>query len=353
MTKKFDTRGIGIVNRKVKTKEPEPVPRIKNFMVKQNIPMPPKSSPIPRVDREDLIVKTANEFILEDFKEELNSIDPFKKVNKIVKIERIKDGALPQLNVIIPDKWPSIILAPLYDIHRASPEHDNNYFLRCIKWIRDTDNVISFLGGDALETAGKHSVGDSDYKRTMTTSGEFKTILKELAPIRDKLLFNMPGNHEDRMFKEMGFDIAEEFSDRLDLEHFQDYCFIVIYWRGLKFKIGTHHGAGGGTSVSAKANIARKEIVNGYDLDAMITGHLHDETFNKMMRFVFNTRTNTFVQRESVGLICSSFVKSGIGQGSYSAKKRMGVTKVELSYLELLDDGTIRKISNAEGDRSF
>src|SRR2546428_380568 len=53
-----------------------------------------------------------------------------------VTIERPKSG-YPELIVTVPDDWPHVQLAPLYDVHFGHRLHASDQFLRHTNWLAD------------------------------------------------------------------------------------------------------------------------------------------------------------------------------------------------------------------------
>src|SRR5512135_795161 len=70
-------------------------------------------------------------------------------MNKL-KIERPRSD-FPELFVTVPDSWPSIVLAPLYDVHLGHDNHDAALFKKHVDWIRRTPNTLTWNGGDLIE----------------------------------------------------------------------------------------------------------------------------------------------------------------------------------------------------------
>src|SRR5258706_2467659 len=87
-----------------------------------------------------------------------------KRQPREVQIER-PESDFPELIVTVPDSWPSITWAPLYDVHIGSRHHDAPLFARHLKWLRNTPHVITWGGGDLIENASKLSIGAGVYEQ--------------------------------------------------------------------------------------------------------------------------------------------------------------------------------------------
>ena len=82
----------------------------------------------------------------------------FKK--RVVSLVR-PESEFPELTVTVPDSWKSVQLAPLYDVHIGSGDHDAELFQKHLEWIAKTPNVLTWNGGDMVENATKYSPGAS------------------------------------------------------------------------------------------------------------------------------------------------------------------------------------------------
>lgn len=158
----------------------------------------------------------------EEFKSRIERLqEKFKK--KEVKIYK-PESEFPELVVVVPDSWNTIQLAPLFDVHIGSGDHDAELFQRHLDWIARTPGVLSWNGGDMVENAVKDSPGASSLVQKGTPNEQLFRAAKQLAPIQHKMLFAIPGNHEDRTFNVAGLDGAEQLAEHLKLPYFPDYC---------------------------------------------------------------------------------------------------------------------------------
>jgi hypothetical protein len=268
----------------------------------------------------------------------------FKKRSvKIIKPE----SEFPELTVIVPDSWTSINLAPLYDVHVGSGDHDEALFAKHLEWIRTTPNVLTWNGGDMVENATKYSPGASAICQKGTPNQQLFDAAKKLTAIQHKLLFAIPGNHEDRTFNEAGLDGAAQLAEHLRLPYFSDYCFLTIKWRGNNFRICAHHGAGGAQTPGAQRNAARKEMPWAH-FDMFWTGHLHQPMADVVYQTDFDQSNGRSFERDGVVIISPSYVKYF---GGYAAKKRMTPGCRGLIAAVLNDDGRIDISLHARGKR--
>lgn len=268
----------------------------------------------------------------------------FKK--RPVRIEK-PESEFPELIVTVPDSWPKIQLAPLYDVHMGSAEHDSELFQKHMKWLIETPNVLTFDGGDMWENATKYSPGASVVVQQGSPNSQLFKAVETIAPIQHKMLFKLPGNHEDRTFNEAGLDSGQQFAEHLKIPFFGDYCFCTLRWRGNNFRLAAHHGSGAATTAGAQRNAARKDMPWA-KFDIYWTGHLHQPMADVVFQTDFDQKTNRMVERNAVVMISPSYLRYF---GGYAAKKRLAPGMRGLGVLTLEADGRIDVSLHARGKR--
>ena len=258
-------------------------------------------------------------------------------------IFKVEETDFPELEIVIPDDWENIILAPLYDVHIGSREFDEALFLKHRDWIASTPNIISWNGGDMFENLLDPKMGHTH----LSPEEQIAESLKLIAPIQHKLMFALPGNHEDRTAATSGMSSARRLADYLRIPFFSDYCIATIKWRGNTFRLVAHHGAGGGTTPGAQRNAARKELA-WLRPDMLWSGHLHQPFVDTVYNTDFDQKTGRMFERSSVVVVSPSYLKFF---GGYAAKKRMAPGTRGLTAAILQDDGRIDVNVHARGKR--
>lgn len=276
-----------------------------------------------------------------EFETELLQIQKtFKKT--VVKVEQ-PVSKFPELTVTVPDSWGTIQLAPLYDVHIGSAQHDAKLFAKHLKWLAETPNVLSWNGGDMIE-----NITDSKMGHTVTSNEEqIFTATKSLASVRHKLLFSLPGNHEARTYKNSQTSTGKRIADNMQLPYFTDYCFMTIKWRGMNFRVLTHHGAGGAQTAGAQLNSARKELA-WTTADIIWTGHLHQNKVDVVYRVDYDQQNGGAFERDTIVIISPSYLDFF---GGYAAASRMAPGVRGLSVAVLNPDGRIDASVHARGKR--
>jgi hypothetical protein len=130
--------------------------------------------------------------------------------------------------------------------------------------------------GDGGECVTKASKGDV-YTQTMSPMEQQNMLVKLLAPIKDKGLFGIKGNHGARIYKETGLDFDETLCAKLGIP----YLGTSAFWH-LKlgkesttlFSIFSHHGTDSGVSLASKVTKGQA-FDRTYIADAILTAHSH------------------------------------------------------------------------------
>jgi len=260
-----------------------------------------------------------------------------------VRIDR-PTSDFPELVVTVPDRWPYIKLAPLYDVHHGHELHAGKMFLRDMDRMSREPYLLTFNGGDLIENAVLGSPGI--FSQTDKPHDQFDAAARILKPIRDKMIFAIPGNHEARTYRFTGFDLGRAFADSLGIEYFPDYCFCTIHWRGNRFRLAAHHGTGAAQTAGGQRNAARKDMP-WLKADIYWTGHLHQPIADLAYQVDYDS-VGRMYSRSSLVIISPSYLRYF---GGYAAQKRYAPGVIGLTPVTLYPDGRMEASVIARGKR--
>lgn len=263
-----------------------------------------------------------------------------------VKLTR-PESEYPELIVDVPDSWPHVDLAPLYDVHLGADGHDREKFRKHLEWLRKTKYVLSFNGGDMFDNASKLSIGEGVYSQDGSPQNQIRESALWLAAVRHKFLFSLPGNHEDRSGI-MGLDAARTLAWLLDTPYYPDFCMCLIRFAGRKFRLLAHHGTGAANSPGGQRNAARKDVSWAGCFDIFWTGHLHAPISDPIYRIDYG-KDDRIVERNAIAVISPSYLRYF---GTYAAKKRFQPGQRGLTLLRLNRDGRIDSSLYVHGTRN-
>lgn len=236
----------------------------------------------------------------------------------------------------------------LSDLHLGSKEADITTLKKIIDFIKNTPECYCILLGDILDTALKNSKTDI-YSETLSLMDAQKLALELLSPIKHKVLAMTPGNHENRVWKEVGIDLSLWLAEKLGLENaYRNNGIALTVQFGqdqnkspFRLNIFGQHGAyGGGRKLGAAMNAL--EDLDGIvgNADIYIRAHTHQPIQGSRNVFLFNENGN--VSRNTKYYFNSPSV---MNYGGYAFDKGYKPTDDSPCYLN------IRAVSERKGSK--
>jgi hypothetical protein len=173
---------------------------------------------------------------------------------------------------------PAITLYPIGDFHYGSRQCNIPFIKQVVDEIKHTKNAWWVGMGDMMENAIMGSKSDM-YTQTVSPKEQIKEIVDLLKPIKDKGLFMIAGNHEQRTMRAVGLIPEDHIALQLDIPYKGFSCYAVLQTKShhepLCFSCYFHHNYGGGYTNGGKVNRAdslRKFVPTA---DATFSGHFH------------------------------------------------------------------------------
>ena len=236
----------------------------------------------------------------------------------------------------------------LSDMHIGDANADLPTLKRIIEHIKNTPNMYVILLGDILNTALKTSKSDI-YSETLNIMDAQKLALQLLLPIKDKILAMTPGNHENRVWKEVGIDLSLWLAEKLEVQdrYRNNNIALTIQFgsdvNGNPFRLnifGQHGAYGGGRRLGAAMNAL--EDLDGIvgNADIYIRAHTHQPIQGSRNIFLFDDKGN--IHRRTKYYFNSPSV---LNYGGYAAEKGYKPTDDTPCYLN------IRAISTRKGSK--
>ncbi len=194
-----------------------------------------------------------------------------------------------------------IEIYPISDVHFGALEHMEREWTAFCNMILQKPNAYLILGGDLINNNTRSSVG-SPWDDTIRPREQKKRMVEFLAPIKDRILCSVGGNHEARSLKDADDDPAYDIMTKLDLEHLyrQNMCFMKVSLGHRKddnspvqsYTFAVTHGSGGGIYTGATVNRNERfgNVIEG--LDCLIVGHTHKGTITKPSKIVIDRKNN-------------------------------------------------------------
>lgn len=227
-----------------------------------------------------------------------------------------------------------ITIVPISDVHLGAAECMEQEFIKFVNLVKETPNLFITLGGDLIDNGTKSSVTDV-FRATMPPHQQKREMANILAPIRDRILCCVPGNHERRSGKDADDDPAFDIMCKLDIEdRYRENMAIVKIQLGEKeaksgyrynsiyrptYVLVVTHGAGGGMLTGAAVNRGERfgYIVDG--MDVLIVGHTHKPFVTQPGKLKIDPYNNQ-VKLVPFKVICAT---SWLQYGGYAARKML------------------------------
>lgn len=225
-------------------------------------------------------------------------------------------------------------------MHIGDPAFDADKFFRYREWVQKTPNAYVILNGDILNTAIKSSVSDI-YGETMNPKESLNTAVKIFDPIKDRILCIVGGNHERRIYKDVGFDISEVLAEKLGAYYAGDECYLKIKLGKATGKKGNGlpiiyscyitHGWGSGRTPGSKVNNLAK-LADIVLADVYIASHTHFMTSHQDIYLVPDKSHNKLIEMKRTFVSSGAFLKrAGYAVTKGYPHSKLGSPRVRLA----------------------
>lgn len=238
------------------------------------------------------------------------------------------------LNLIIktyPKEQSILRVYAIGDVHVGSPEFNESAIRKKIRIIEEDPFAALVLCGDLGDFGLKNSRSNV-YKQLLDPKQQMSYILDLFSPIKDKIAAAVPGNHEERVTREVGtcpmYDLCVLWGIP---EVYRENVAIT------KFSFGCRHGKQqyvfiGVTSHGSSRNKHHK-YMGGFDnADFSISAHTHNPEYSPQGRIRIDRQHGTASHVPYKEIVVDAHLKPG----GYGMKREYEIpAPPELQYLEL------------------
>ena len=228
---------------------------------------------------------------------------------------------------------PEVKLYFIGDLHAGAIEANTKGWDSFVHTVLSEPHSYLCILGDMMNNATRSSVSNvfddamSMYPRPREQK---KYLVNSLAPLTERILCIVPGNHEGRSTKDADDEPLYDVACKLDLEdvYRPNIAFMKLSIGGRsdgdKFKpmqvytVAVTHGAGGGIYTGATVN-RNERFAYVLDVDILAVGHTHKGTVSKPSRIRIDPFNNTVTQRSMTVISCCSW----LSYGGYAMKKML------------------------------
>lgn len=244
---------------------------------------------------------------------------------------------LNDLDLIIkqyPEDMNTLHVYAIGDVHVGSPQYNDEVIRRKIQIIRDDPIAAVCICGDLGDFGLKNSKTNV-YQATMQPREQQEYILDLFAPIADKITACVPGNHEERISKEVGttcplynicvlLGVPEVYRENVAITKY-----IFGSQEGNRNKRNAFIGV---TSHGSTRNKHRKFIAGFDGADFFIAGHTHQSEYAQHAKIKIDSVHETAKHVPYKEII----VDANLDPGGYGLKKEYEIAPAhELQFLEL------------------
>ena len=234
-------------------------------------------------------------------------------------------------------KADKVTIVGLGDIHWGSKYCDTDLVKEHIDWIGERDNTYMIGMGDMIECATRDSVGAGVYEQDEIVDEQLDSIVNTIKPLADagKIIGNHTGNHEWRVYKGIGVDLAKIVCDKLNITYLGWSVHHLIRVNNQSYIFYSAHGSTGARlpHTKIKAAIDRANIS---DAEVYLIGHTHQLAHHTRTFYRVNKSKRMVEEGEKHFVLTGSYLNHWGGYAEMSGYEMMrkGSPKIKLSGLE-------------------
>lgn len=158
-------------------------------------------------------------------------------------------------------------------MHLGAAQCDVQFLKEHVKRIQHDPNARWVYMGDGGECVTKESKGDI-FSQLMPPQAQMLALVDILAPIKEKGLFGIRGNHGHRVYKETGLSFDHTLCGLLGIPYMGSGTFCNVQVNRSSYDMYFHHGIDSGITLAAK--VSKAEAFGKFiDADAIFTAHSH------------------------------------------------------------------------------
>lgn len=218
----------------------------------------------------------------------------------------------------------------LGDIHVGSEQFDERAIKKKIDIIAADSHGLVCLCGDLGDYGLKNSKTNV-YKATMSPQEQQEYIFRLFKPIVNQIVAAVPGNHEERITKEVGTCPLYDLCIRWGISDVYRETMAIN-----KYRIGTHSSKAVsfyGLTTHGSTRNKHKKFISGFDgIDFAISGHTHTPEYSPHGKLRINRGADVVTHVPYKEIV----VDGNLSLGGYSTKKEYEIAPPpELQYIEL------------------
>ena len=168
---------------------------------------------------------------------------------------------------------PFIRIYPIACLHIGAAQSDFKFIEEHLKRVKDDTSARWIYMGDGGECVTKQSKGDIS-AQLLNPQLQMEMLCDLLAPIKERGLFGIRGNHGHRIYKENGLSFDHNLCTILGIPYMGAATFVNFTVNRSSYDGYFHHGIDSG--VTLKSKIQKAEAFGHFiNADMIVTAHSH------------------------------------------------------------------------------
>ena len=213
---------------------------------------------------------------------------------------------------------PTVELVGFGDLHIGASTYCEKRALEVRNYIKD-NNCLWIGMGDFIENANKRSVGAGVYEQVMNPTEQDVYLKDFLEPIAGKCIGYLKGNHEERSFKDSGYDTACIVCHALKMPYCMWEYFGIIAGEGRAYTVYAVHSYSGSKTVGGDINTVERDYEKYLgSVDIIMKAHGHKQNFVPVDFFEIDAIANVVATRPRAIVLTGHFLER---DKSYAAAK--------------------------------
>jgi hypothetical protein len=233
----------------------------------------------------------------------------------------------------------TIYLHPIGDLHIGHENSDLKFLEQTLNEIPKTPEHRIILMGDLVDVGIRHAIGGSVYQNICTVDDAIDFLCELFEPFVEQIDVLIDGNHEWRIFKEVGMNISKAIAQRLGIPYMKHSGVITYSFMKRAYSVNFFHGkSGGGVENSLRAVKAMSSKVFA---DVYLMGHCHHSAHTKRQIKDVDSRNGKVIE------LTQYFVLTGASlnyDDSYADQMNLEISTKGFPVITLCGNTSYKKI---------
>jgi len=231
-----------------------------------------------------------------------------------------------------------IYIIPIGDLHRGTKQFREEILDGYISWVKERPNAFILLGGDLGDYPTRASV-TNPWEQTSHPKEQLRWEYEKFAPVADRVLGVVQGNHEYRVFDFSGFDPSMLLAERLGVPYGQYGIYLSLklntestHKENTRCTLYATHGWGGARKAGAKV-LKVEDLAHTVHANVYFLFHDHFISTHRIAYKIASDNHKEVVDYRKVLVTCGSCLDyGGYAQAKGYSPADLGFPRVRIEY---------------------